>query len=156
MTRYYTAHAYKNMFQDGYIGYIWDSYRRLQKLIPNDVKTILSIGCGTGDIEDLMPYNFALYDPYGPVVECRKKPTGQYDYAIAHGCVMSAAKPDEKVNVIKLALSHAPKFLIHTGYKNITHDDDCMSYYAWDEQTLLSDFSWSRLNKSYVEVSHAA
>lgn len=156
MTRYYTADTYKNMFEDGYVKYLWNSYRILQKLIPNNVSTILSVGCGTGEIEDLMPYDFQLYDPYGPVVEYRQKPTGQYDYAIAHGCVISAAKPDEKVNVIKLALAHAPKFLIHTGYKSYAVTDDCMPYYEWDENVLLQSFKWKKVDKSYIEVCHAA
>lgn len=156
MTRVYDADAYRQMFGQGYTAYIWDSYRRLQKLIPDNVKSVLSIGCGPADIEALMPYEFALYDPHGPVAEYRQKPTGYYDYAIAHGCVMSAAKPDEKREMIELALSHAPAFLVHTGYKDIPHTDDCMTYYGWDEQTLFQDFNWSRVNKSYVEVRHGS
>lgn len=155
MTRFYTADDYQQMFGREYISYIWDSYRRLQKLIPNHVKTILSIGCGTGDIEQLMPYEFGLYDPYGPVVEYRQRPAGYYDYAIAHGCVMSAAKPHEKREMVQLALSHAPAFLVHTGYKDIPHADDCMTYYEWDEHTIFADFEWSKVNKSYVEVKNA-
>lgn len=156
MTQFYNADTYREMFGQGYITYIWDSYRRLQKLIPADVKSILSIGCGTGEIESLMPYDFGLYDPYGPIVEYRQEPTGKFDYAIAHGCVMSAAKPAEKREVIELALSHAPAFLVHTGYKDIPHTDDCMTYYGWDERTLFQDFNWSRVNKSYVEVRNGS
>lgn len=156
MTRYYSAEAYRAMFADGYISYLWDSYRRLQKLIPANVKSILSIGCGTGEIEDLMPYEFALYDPYGPVVEYRQKPAGQYDYSIAHGCVISAATPDEKLDVINLALSHSPKFLIHTGYKDLPHADACITYYEWSEDVLLQPFNWQRVDKSYIEVTHAS
>ena len=156
MTRFYNAETYREMFGQGYTAYIWDSYRRLKKLIPADVKSILSIGCGTGEIEALMPYDFGLHDPYSPVVEYRQEPTGQYDYSIAHGCVMSAAKPNEKREMIELALSHAPAFLVHTGYKDIPHSDDCITYYEWDEETLFQDFNWSRVNKSYIEVCHAA
>ena len=152
MTRYYNADVYRNMFEDGYVKYLWNSYRNLKKLIPNNVNKILSIGCGTGEIEQLMPFEFALYDPYGPVVEYRQEPTGQYDYYIAHGCVMSAAKPNEKRKMIELALSHAPAFLVHTGYKDIPHTDDCITYYGWDEQTIFQEFNWSRVNKSYIEV----
>lgn len=156
MTRYYSAETYREMFNSGYVSYLWDSYRTLQKLIPKNVDTILSIGCGTAEIEELMPYKFALYDPFGPVVEYRQKPVGQYDYAIAHGCVMSAAEPDEKIELVNLGLSHAPKFLIHTGYKNIPHSDACMTYYEWDENVLLKTFVWRKINKSYVEVSRAS
>lgn len=152
MTRYYTADTYRAMFGDQYITYLWDSYRRLQKLVPTDVKTVLSIGCGTGEIEELMPYEFTLYDPYGPLVEYRKKPTGQHDYAIAHGCVLSAAKPDEKIELVNLGLSYASTFLIHTGYKNLPHFDECMTYYEWDENVLLKNHKWKKINKSYIEV----
>lgn len=152
MTRFYSSDNYRAMFEDQYISYLWSSYRKLQKLIPSDVKTILSIGCGTGEIEEIMPYEFTLYDPYGPLVEYRQKPTGQYDYAIAHGCVLSAAKPEEKKDVVELGLSHAPTFLIHTGYKNNPHSDECMTYYEWNEDVLLNDYKWKKVNKSYIEV----
>lgn len=152
MTRFYSSDNYRAMFGNQYIAYLWDSYRKLQKLIPDNVKTILSIGCGTGEIEELMPYDFALYDPFGPIVEYRQKPTGQYDYAIAQGCVISAAKPDEKVSVIKLALEHAPKFLIDTDCINSSHSDKCMSYYEWDEEVLLENYNWRRVDKNYIEV----
>ncbi len=152
MTRFYTANNYREMFRDQYVNYLWDSYRKLQKLIPSGVKTILSIGCGTGEIEELMPYDFTLYDPYGPLIEHRQKPIGQHDYAIAHGAVLSAAKSDEKKELIDLGLSHATAFLIHTGYQNQSITDSCMSYYEWDENVLLKDYKWKKVNKSYIEV----
>ena len=66
--------------------------------------------------------------------------------------MLSAAKPDEKKNVVRLALSHAPIFLIHTGYKNLPHSDKCMTYYEWNENVLLNDYKWKKVNKSYIEV----
>lgn len=152
MTRFYNADDYRAMFGNQYVSYLWDSYRKLQKLIPDNVKTILSIGCGTGEIEELMPYDFTLYDPYGPIAEYRQRPFGQHDYAIAHGAVLSAAEPNEKKEVIELGLKHAPTFLIHTGYKNNSSSDDCMSYYSWSEKEILADYNWKSVNKSYIEV----
>lgn len=140
------------MFEGEYVAYLWQSYRTLEKLIPNNVKSIISIGCGTGEIEELMPYDFALYDPYGPIVEYRQKPAGQYDYAIAHGCVLSAAKPEEKKEVIDLGLWYAPIFLVHTGYQKQSIEDNCMSYYEWNERVLLKDYNWHKVHKSYIEV----
>lgn len=152
MSRIYNADQYRKIFADQYVSYIWDSYRKLQKVIPHGTKSILSIGCGTGDIEALMPYDFCLYDPYSPFDKYRVKPVGQYDLALAHGCVMSAARPDEKRPMVELALLHAPKFIVHIGYQKLTHSDACMDYFAWQENEVFAGYEWEWLNNSYIEV----
>ena len=140
------------MFEGRFVEYIWHSYRKLEKIIPDGTKTILSVGCGTGEIEELMPYKWTLYDPFSPIAKYRELPTGQHDISIAHGCVMSAAQPEEKRPLVELALKHSPLFLVHIGYQKNTHADDCMDYYAWDESDIFSGYDWRWKNKSYIEV----
>lgn len=154
MSRIYDAGDYRQMFNGQYVHYIWDSYRKLQKIIPKGTKSILSIGCGTGDVEALMPFDFCLYDPFSPFEKYRVKPSGQYDIAIAHGCVMSCAQPEEKRPMVELALGHASTFFVHIGYQKNTHSDACMSYFAWDEKEVFSGYQWRWVNKSYIEVRH--
>lgn len=103
-----SADLYQYMVGLSYSDYIDNSVERILSFAEG-AETVLSVGCGNGDIEAKLSGRFDLtvYDTHNAALENHPDlhwvsdlPNGQFDYVYAHGSVFACIPQDEKQKFI--------------------------------------------------------
>lgn len=99
---------YRFMTGPSYEDYVTRSVDRILSF-SNDAKTVLSVGCGNGDIEAKITDKFDLtvYDTHDAALKNHADihwiphlPNGQFDYVYAHGSVFACVPQEDKQKFI--------------------------------------------------------
>ena len=128
--------TYENIFDD-YESHIRRTVFKIRKHYKEG--TCLSIGCGNGDVEILLPFPVVCYDIHDaakilhPELDFRYEwPDGKYELVIAVGCVYSYVPPsDQEVFLQKLLNSVSEDGLIlmnGKGYLGANREDIIKEY----------------------------
>lgn len=109
--------TYDNVFKDGLYQYMvgpsYEDYidRSVERVLSfsGNAKTVLSVGCGNGDVEEKINSKFDLtvYDTHDAAREKHPElhwlphlPNSQFDYVYAHGSVFACVPQEDKQRFI--------------------------------------------------------